>query len=76
MKILPRFQAAGGNPIDHRAIPEHRQVEAMSVEGNKLWKQLADLFDEIAYQLCLGSLAYVMRAERIHPPALRLAARD
>ena len=48
----------------------------MSVKGNKLRKQLANLFDKIAYQLRLGSLAYVRRTERIHPPALKLAARD
>jgi hypothetical protein len=52
------------------------QIEAVSVEGDKLRKQLANLFDEVAYQLCLGSLANVRRAERVDAPALRLAARD
>jgi hypothetical protein len=45
--------------IDHRAIPEHRQIEAMSAEGNQLRKQLADLFDKIAYQLGFGPLPYL-----------------
>src|SRR6516225_9924605 len=76
MKISPHFQAAGRNPIDHRAIPEHRQIEAVSVKGDELWKQLTNLFDKIAYQLCLGSLANVGCAERVHPPAFRLARRD
>src|SRR5215471_15390233 len=76
MKIPSHFQAACRNPIHHRAIPEHRQIEAMSVEGNKLRKQFADLFDKVAYQLSLGSFADVGRAEGIYAPALRLTARD
>jgi hypothetical protein len=31
----------------------------MSVEGNQLRKQLADLFDKIAYQLGFGPLPYL-----------------
>src|SRR5215469_15467109 len=65
MKILSYLQAASRNSVHHRSIPEHRQIEAVSVEGNKLRKQLSNLFDEIAYQFCLGSLANVRCAERV-----------
>src|SRR5215471_20764142 len=65
MKILSYLQAASRNSVHHRSIPEHRQIEAVSVEGDELRKQLANLFDEIAYQLCLGSLANVRCAERV-----------
>src|SRR5262249_13055944 len=75
MKILAYLQAASRNSVHHRSIPEHRQIEAVPVEGDKLRKQLANLFDEVA-QLCFRSLANVRRAERIDAPALRLAARD
>ena len=76
MKIPPHFETARRNPIHHRAIPEHRQVEAMSVEGDELREQLADFFDKVAYQLSLGSFADVGRAERVNAPAFRLACRD
>src|SRR5215471_1493585 len=64
------------NNRNRLAILMSWQIEAVSVEGDKLRKQLANLFDEVAYQLCLGSLANVRRAERVDAPALRLAARD
>ena len=48
----------------------------MAVEGDELRTQLANLLNEVAYQLGFGALAYVGRAERLHAPALGLAARD
>jgi hypothetical protein len=70
------MRARGSRPIDHRAIPENRQIEAVAVERNELRPELADLLDEVAYEFGLGPLTYMRRAERIHAPALRLTTRD
>ncbi len=48
----------------------------MTVERDELRTQIPDLLHKGAYQLGLGALAYMGRAECINAPALRLAARD
>ena len=67
MKILSYLQAASRNSVHHRSIPEHRQIEAVSVESDELRKQLANLFDKTAYQLCFGSLANVKNVFVVDP---------
>jgi hypothetical protein len=49
---------------------------ASSVEGGGLRTQLANLLNEVAYQLGLGALADVGRTERVRAPTFTLAARD
>jgi hypothetical protein len=36
VEVLPDLQACGRDAVDHRPISEHRQVEAVTVEGNEL----------------------------------------
>jgi hypothetical protein len=76
MKILPHLQPRRGNSVHHCAISEHGQIEAVSVEGDELRTQFADLFDKVAYQLGFGSLADMWCAERVYAPALGLPRRD
>src|SRR4029077_6354346 len=55
----------GRDPVHHCAIPEHGQIEAVPVEGDELRTQLANLLNEVAYQLGFGTLTNVRRAQRI-----------
>jgi hypothetical protein len=40
VKILAHLQTDRWNAVHHRPIPEHRQVEAVAVEGDELRSQL------------------------------------
>ena len=56
MEVLAHLQSGRWNAVDDRPIPEHRQVEAVAVEGDKLRLQPTDLLYEVSDQLSLGSL--------------------
>ena len=75
-RIRAGQEAFSRDPVHHRSVPNDRQIKVMSVEGDELRTQVANLLDKVAYQFNLGSLAYVGCAQRINAPALRLAACD
>jgi hypothetical protein len=47
----------GLTAINHGPISQHRQVEAVAVEGDQLRTQLTNPIDEGANKICLGALA-------------------
>src|SRR5512144_797097 len=62
--------------MDHGAITQNGEVEAVAVERHELRDELCDLFTECANQLLLGPFADVRRAQRIHRPTIALAVSD
>jgi hypothetical protein len=76
VEIRPHLRTHCGEPVHHRAISQHGQVEAVPVEGDELRTQLTDFLNEVAYQFSFRALANVGRAERLDTPTFSLAARN
>jgi hypothetical protein len=61
--------------MDLGAIPQDRQVEAVTVERHELRVQVGDLADEGRYQLLLGPVADVRGSEGVHRPVVAFGVR-
>jgi agmatine/peptidylarginine deiminase len=72
LRKLPHLQACRRDAVDHGPIPENRQIETVTVEGDQLGTQLADLINKVANQLGRGTLPNVRCPERINTPAFWL----
>src|SRR6516225_2682878 len=62
--------------MDHGAVTQDREVEAVAVEGDELGVQLGNLADKGRDQLPLGSLPYMWGSQGINRPVIILAVSD
>src|SRR5690242_7184005 len=57
VEVVARGQPRSGRFVNHRAVAEHRQVEARTVEGDELWLKISDLPNKTLDQFFLRPLA-------------------
>src|SRR4029453_6651417 len=68
MEVRAAGEARSGDPVEHRPIPQHRQVERGAVECDEPRLQLGNTGDEGSDQLSLSALADMGSSESDHFP--------
>jgi hypothetical protein len=62
--------------MDHGATAQNRKIKRIAVEGYKLGLELLNTIDERGYQLLLGTLTTVRRANCVNHPPIVVAMSD